>query len=211
MTEKQLLVELMQQGGQQTVSHVKKVAEYMRAFAVILGEDANLWYYGGLLHDAGKLFVSKEILNGTGKLSHQQYEAIKKHSVAGAGIIKSMYAITDEQKKIGMICADFHHAWYNGRYDKEYERGGYFRGMQYVDEFTFKSEAIPLVARACAVCDVYEALTAERSYSERKSQEEAVKILYDGVANGQFDINLVNKFVKYILKLDLAKYIGYAV
>ena len=183
----------------------------MKLFAIILGEDSNLWYYGGLLHDAGKLFVSKEILNGTNKLTTSEFEAVKKHSVAGAGIIKNMYAITDEQKKIGMICADFHHAWYNGKYDKEHEKGGYFRGMQYVDEFTFKGEAIPLVARACSVCDVYEALTADRSYSGRKSQEEAVKILYDGVSCGQFDINLVNKFVKYILKIDITKYIGLSV
>lgn len=187
--------EMKEQGGYQLVSHAYNVSCLMQDFATVLGEDASLWQKAGFVHDAGKVLVDSEILNSTRSLSRDEFNKIKSHVLYGEGVIKVL-DLTKEEAEAGIACAKYHHAWFNGKHDSDTERGGYYAEM---DEKFVSRSAIPTVARACALCDVYEALTAVRSYCDSMDEETALTIIKDGVKKGQFDPKLHKIFVEQVL------------
>ena len=198
----QLERDLLKQGGQQTIDHIYKVAELMKKFALAINEDADAWYYGGFLHDAGKFYVPKCILESTNRLSAQEYKCVRKHVDAGIGLIKAIYGLSDEKKKTAIDCADYHHAWYNGKEYSVSEKGGYSR----TNAVKLSGNQIPLAARCCAICDVYDAITSKRSYSDAQSSEKAIKILINEAKEGHFDYVLTCKFINKVLGVDLKNY-----
>jgi len=129
-----------------------------------------------MLHDIGKLGISDTILLKPGKLTPEEYEAVKKHPVIGADIVSVAGFLKDI---VPFILG--HHERYDGT--------GYPRGL--------KGEEIPLGARILAVVDVYEALTADRPYHKAISKEEAIKILRSGM-NTQFDPKVVDVFLNVV-------------
>lgn len=205
---KEFIDRLREQGGQQMVSHSFEVAKLMRKFAEVLGEDLDEWEIAGLFHDAGKIFVPEEILKSKGTLSRREREAIKHHVIDGAGVLWSFRMWSKNTKRqashkaAAIACSDYHHAWYNGQHDTEEHRGGYYRGMKDHDEFTMKGEAIPFIARACALCDVFEAITANRSYDSSHTKEEALDIMAHGW-NTQFEPSLFIGFFNKVVGFSL--------
>ncbi|KMZ13339.1 HDIG domain protein [Candidatus Burkholderia humilis] len=105
----------------------------------------------GLMHDVGKATVDGDILNKPGPLTDLEFERMKRHSEAGATIIIEAGGAT--------LVADValhHHERVDGK--------GYPHGLS--------DDAISLLARMGAVCDVYDAVTSERVYSERGIRHE---------------------------------------
>ncbi len=97
----------------------------------------------GLLHDVGKIGVPDEIINKPGKLTDEEFEAIKSHPVTGERILKKV----KEMPKLS-VGARWHHEKYDGT--------GYPDGL--------KGEEILEEARIIAVADAYDAMTSNRSY-----------------------------------------------
>ena len=117
------------------------------------------------LHDIGKIGINEKILNKAGRLTPQEIEKIKEHTVIGASILENMELFKDEElvKTAYQICR-WHHERYDGR--------GYPDGL--------KGEEIPVSAQVVALADVYDALVSRRVYKKSYSHEEAMQMILGG-------------------------------
>ncbi len=196
---KEAMYRLREVGGQQTIDHSFNVSSLMERFAHVLGEDAATYGIAGLLHDIGKGGVPSEIIMSQSPLTQREFQKVKSHVTLGAGILWSLKMwrkngkVQAAHKAAAIACSDYHHAWYDGTHDCPEHKGGYYRGMKDHEEFTMKGEKIPRIARACALCDVFEAITANRSYDAAHTKEEALDIMCCGF-NRQFDPSLFFPF-----------------
>ena len=117
------------------------------------------------LHDIGKIGINEKILNKAGRLTPQEIEKIKEHTVIGASILENMELFKDEELvKIAYQICRWHHERYDGR--------GYPDGL--------KGEEIPVSAQVVALADVYDALVSRRVYKKSYSHEEAMKMILGG-------------------------------
>lgn len=115
------------------------------------------------MHDIGKIKVPDRILSKPGKLTDEEFEIIKTHSLEGAKIInKTMKNLEDpDYVKIAHDMALYHHEKWNGQ--------GYPEGLS--------GEHIPVCARIMAVADVFDALCSKRSYKEAFTIDKAYEIM----------------------------------
>lgn len=123
------------------------------------------------LHDIGKLAVPDSIINKPGKLTDEEFEKIKLHTIYGEDMIKNMREYANEPLVVYAreICRHHHERW-DGK--------GYPDGLI--------GDEIPIAAQVVSVADVYDALTSVRSYKPAYSSEQAVKMILDGEC-GQFN------------------------
>lgn len=160
--------------------HTERVSQYCEAIARALGfseKEVDQIKTAGALHDIGKIVVPSELLNKPGKLTADEYEAIKRHTETSYQMLKSVH------EYMGLAEAVLHH-------HERWDGTGYPGGLKGID--------IPREARIIAVADVYEAMTAERSYQKTKTKEEAVSEL-KRCAGTQFDPEIVEVFVMKVL------------
>lgn len=162
-----------------TKGHSYRVAEYSSALARELGYDeehiSNVKYIG-LLHDIGKIGIPDSILNKPGKLSDSEYALMRKHAEIGGNILNGNNMIDGLDEG-----ARFHHERYDGR--------GYPLGL--------KGDEIPEMARIIGIADAYDAMTSNRVYRKRLS-DEAVAIELRKCSGAQFDPKLTQIFIKMI-------------
>lgn len=162
-----------------TKGHSYRVAEYSSALAQELGYDkervANVKYIG-LLHDIGKIGIPDSILNKPGKLTDSEYALMRKHAEIGGNILSGNNMIDglDEGAK-------FHHERYDGR--------GYPLGL--------KGEDIPEMARIIGIADAYDAMTSNRVYRKRLTNEKVIAEIRR-CSGAQFDPRLAEIFVKMV-------------
>ncbi|MDR3199941.1 MAG: response regulator [Spirochaetales bacterium] len=132
------------------------------------------------LHDVGKISISDNILKKPGRLTFEEFEEMKKHTVFGIQVIEKIETAARESEflKYAKIFAGTHHEKWDG--------SGYPAGL--------REEEIPLHGRIMAIADVYDALTSVRPYKKAFPHEEAVKIIQEGRGT-QFDPVLVDMFI----------------
>ena len=162
-----------------TKGHSSRVAEYSKMIAKRLGfSDARQdeIYMIALLHDVGKIGIPITVLNKPGKLSDDEYEMIKKHSLMGAAILKNIER--DPKFELG---AKHHHERYDGT--------GYPSGL--------KGNAIPEEARIIAIADAYDAMSSDRSYRTHLTQEMIKDEIRFGTGT-QFDPKLAEIMLEII-------------
>ncbi len=136
-----------------TNGHSSRVAEYAKMIAKRAGYNDRALeeiYMMGLLHDVGKIGVPDTIINKPSRLTDDEYETIKTHSIVGYGILKNI----TEMPRLA-IGARSHHERYDGK--------GYPDGLSGTD--------IPEEARIIAVADAYDAMSSRRSYHSIFAQE----------------------------------------
>ena len=158
-----------------TRSHSRKVNDYVVALAEALNlEPLEITRLStcALLHDIGKIGISDEILNKPGKLTAEEWEAIKNHSQLGATIVGRV------RELVPCVPGILHH-------HEKYDGSGYPKGL--------KGKDIPLEARILAIADAFTAMTSERQYSTVFSHEQALAEVKRG-AGTQFDPELVEVF-----------------
>lgn len=153
----ELAVEIAQKDG-----YTAKHCERIRNLSVAIGEKMELTTtelfslsYGAFFHDVGKLNIPSEILLKPGKLSQEEFDIIKQHTIFGKQILTSSdvpYLID-----AGLI-AEQHHERFDG--------SGYPYGL--------RGDEISLGAAIVAVVDSYDAMTSNRPYQSAKSREEAI-------------------------------------
>ena len=136
------------------------------------------------VHDIGKITIPDEILHKAGKLTASEYEIVKKHCEAGYKIIRN---ITDSDDVCNGVLN--HHERWDGT--------GYPQGL--------KGEEIPMFARIISVTDSYDAMTSDRVYQKKKTQDEAVKELIR-CSGSQFDPAVVRTFLKSCLGIEMDDY-----
>jgi len=137
-------------------------------------------FYAADLHDIGKISVPHDILRKPSKLTDEEFDTIKKHTVYGAETLQSVLNMHPKNKfvEMGVNIARHHHE----RYD----------GTGYPDKL--KGTEIPLAARIMALCDLYDALRSERPYKQPLDHTTAKNIILDEM-NTQLDPVLVEVFL----------------
>jgi len=167
-----------------TQAYVRELAlfmQYNEKYSKVLTKDLvdNL-YKTAPLHDIGKVGVPDHILLKPGRLTPEEFEAMKRHTIYGRDTIIAAEATMPNPETFlhtarDLVC--YHHEKWDGT--------GYPEGL--------KGEDIPLPARLMAVADVYDALIAKRVYKDAMPHEQAVKIIEEG-SGTHFDPDVVAAF-----------------
>ncbi len=164
-----------------TCGHSRRVAHWAADTARRFGlpeKDISDIYIAGIVHDVGKIAVEKTILCKPGKLTPEEWAAIRVHPDCGAEIINRIPQLRHIVPGIR-----HHHERYDGR--------GYPLGLS--------GEAVPLSSQIIAVCDSYDAMTSERPYRPPLSSAAAVDELWRN-AGAQWPPAIVEAFVSALEK-----------
>jgi putative two-component system response regulator len=155
------------------ILHVNTITKYLLKQLVRRTEqyplskaDISLISTASALHDIGKIAISDTILNKPGRLTAEEFEVMKTHSMVGARMLSDLPFEQQEAplvKVASEICR-----WHHERYDGN----GYPDGL--------KGDEIPIAAQVVALADVYDALTSERCYKKAYSHKEALNMILEG-------------------------------
>lgn len=162
-----------------TSGHSIRVAKCSEEIARTLGwEEAEIQniHYIALLHDIGKIGIPDSILNKPARLGNEEFAIIKKHPVIGGEILKDIHMI--EHVAEGAL---YHHERYDGK--------GYPHGL--------KGEEIPLCARIVGIADAYDAMTSNRVYRSKLSDEQVISE-FERCRGTQFDPELTDLFLEML-------------
>ena len=173
------LVTASQWCDNETAMHVRRVGALSQALAVAadwMGNDAEAIRQAASMHDVGKIGIPDAILQKPGKLTAQEFEVMKTHTVIGADIFAGSKVAMLQMARDIAFC---HHERWDGK--------GYPRGLSGTE--------IPEGARIVAIVDAYDALTHDRVYRPAMSEEEALTVMREG-AEKQFDPVLLATFFR---------------
>jgi len=145
-----------------------------------------------MLHDVGKVGISDAILKKPAKLTNEEYDIMKWHTVYGARLFKNQ---TSELDRMSMEIALYHHEKWAGRGYPSIPRDQVWAKEPSLGSAPMNGEAIPLSARICAVADVYDALASPRSYKDPFPEEKCLGIL-EKDAGTHFDPEIVEIFLE---------------
>ncbi len=141
-------------------------------------DDLRLISSAAALHDIGKISIPDHILNKPGKLTAEEMEAMRAHTVNGARMIETLAGITSEDylRYAYNICRYHHERW---------DGSGYPDGLS--------GEDIPICAQVVSIADVFDALTNDRVYKSAVAPHEAVNMILNGEC-GSFSAKLLACF-----------------
>lgn len=176
----------------ETGGHIKRTKTYVRILSeklrekpkyktILTNEIIDVFYRSAPLHDIGKIGIRDEVLLKQGKLSPEEYEEIKKHTIIGYDAIHMAAQRLGDNSflKVAMELARHHQEKWDG--------SGYPDGLS--------GEDIPLSARIMSVADIYDALTSRRVYKSPYPHEEATRIITE--ARGKhLDPAIVDAFLE---------------
>ena len=166
-----------------TNGHSKRVAKYTRRIAEEMGykgEQLDRIYYIALLHDCGKIGVPDNILGKPGRLTDEEFEIIKSHTVRGGEILSHFKSLENAGEG-----ARYHHERYDGK--------GYPEGKA--------GEDIPLIARMICVADSFDAMNTNRVYRKKLTMEQIINEIEVNKGK-QFDPKIADVMLE-LLRNDL--------
>jgi putative two-component system response regulator len=185
------LAKLAESRDNETGEHIDRMRSYAREIALELSSwskhEATVsstfvdrLFISSPLHDIGKVGIPDGILLKPGKLSPEEFEIMKAHTVIGGDTLKAAdyEAGGDSFMAMGRDIAYYHHEKWDG--------SGY--------PYNLRGEQIPLAARIVALGDVYDALTSRRPYKEAFSHEKSKAIILQGKGS-HFDPDVVDAFL----------------
>jgi HD-GYP domain-containing protein (c-di-GMP phosphodiesterase class II) len=152
-----LLGDVVEADDAYTGSHSRDVVSLVIDVADRMGLDARQRRdaeFAALLHDIGKIKVPGEIINKPGKLTDEEWEIMKTHTLEGERLLSQVGGILGN---VGRIVRSCHEDW---------DGTGYPDGLV--------GEEIPLVARIVRACDAFSAMTTDRAYRKARPAGEAV-------------------------------------
>ncbi len=162
-----------------TNGHSKRVAVYTKSIAKAMGyegEELDRIYYTALLHDCGKIGVPDNILGKPGKLTPDEFEVIKSHTVKGGEILSSFRSLEHVEEG-----ARYHHERFDGK--------GYPEGLSGND--------IPLIARMICVADSFDAMNTDRVYRKKLRKDRIISELEENKGK-QFDPQIAEIMLKFV-------------
>ena len=185
------LAKLAEYRDEGTGTHLERIREYAKLIAEEMAKNpkytSNITpeyiddiYQSSILHDIGKVGIPDAILLKPDKLTDEEFDVIKRHTILGGDAIKAIEAKIEGQSflALGKEIAYNHHEKWDG--------SGYPRGLS--------GEGIPLAARIIALADVYDALTTRRFYKEAFSHKRSMQIIIDQKGT-HFDPAVVDVFL----------------
>lgn len=127
--------------------------------------DISLISTASALHDIGKINIPEQILNKPGRLTKEEFEIVKTHSVVGEHMLRQIpFNQNEPLVKVAREICRWHHERWDGR--------GYPDGL--------KGDEIPISAQVISLADVYDALTSERCYKAAFDHETALNMIVNG-------------------------------
>lgn len=165
----------------ETAQHTNRMGQYCGLIAQKAGlpeAECEVIRVASVLHDVGKIGIPDKILLKPDKLTFEEFEIIKEHSVIGYRILGDSKS---EVLNAGAVIALTHHEKFNGK--------GYPGGLS--------GKVIPLSGRIAAICDVFDALTSQRVYKPAMPVEKALTILREE-SGEHFDPELLKLFLENI-------------
>lgn len=195
------LAKLAEYRDTDTGAHLERIREYTRIVATDLADTESFQsyispeyiqdiYHSAILHDIGKIGIKDEILLKPGKLTKEEFNIMKTHTLIGGDTINDVESKVKIRSflTLGKEIAYYHHEKWDG--------SGYPKGLS--------GEDIPLCARITAIADVYDALTSERPYKKAFSHEKALKIIVQD-SGSHFDPEIVAAFLRQADKIRQIK------
>ena len=167
--------------SQETGLHVQRVAEYSKLLASYYGldeDEVRIVAHASAMHDIGKIAIPDSILTKPGKLTSDEFEQIKQHTLHGYNMLKHSKR---KMLQASAIIAYEHHERYDGK--------GYPRGLE--------ADEIHIYGRIVALADVFDALSSERVYKQAWSDEK-IFALFKEESGKQFDPKLVSIFFEHL-------------
>lgn len=187
------IADLIESRDGETGGHVHRTEQYIRClldnidfsgsqFLEKLTEvDVDVICKASQLHDVGKIAIPDNILHKPGKLTKEEFDIMKQHSLSGKQIIDKLAKHINGNVFLEYSCiiAVSHHEKWDGT--------GYPYGL--------KGNDIPFLGRVMAIADVYDALISPRVYKDRMTHEQAKEIIVSE-SGTHFDPDLVEVFIK---------------
>lgn len=167
-----------------TKNHLERVQGYSRVIAEGVGlasQEAEVIYHASQLHDVGLVGVPEDILTKEGELTDYEFEYVKRHPDCGGDLLAGSPSLIIQ---LGEAIARTHHERWDG--------SGYPNG--------FRGEDIPVSGRICAIADVFDALTTERSYKKDIPVGDALELI-QGAGGSLFDPQLVAVFADHFSEI----------
>ncbi|TVY06708.1 HD domain-containing protein [Paenibacillus cremeus] len=186
-TQKEIIFtmgEIGESRSKETGNHVKRVAEYSYLLALGLGmseEEADLLKVASPMHDIGKVAIPDAVLKKPGKLTDDEFDVMKSHTLIGYNLLKSSKR---QILKTAAIVAHQHHEKWNGR--------GYPCGLQ--------GEEIHIFGRITAIADVFDALGSDRVYKKAWELDRILN-LFKEERGHHFDPQVVDVFMEQLPKI----------
>jgi HD-GYP domain-containing protein (c-di-GMP phosphodiesterase class II) len=174
-----------------TGGHIKRTSIYVKLLAnelrkrgyytdILTDEYLENLYQAAPMHDIGKIAVPDVILQKPGKLTAEEFDVIKQHTVNGGKIIKETFVRMNNHSysRVAYEVAKYHHEKWNGN--------GYPKGL--------KEDKIPLCARIMSIADVFDAVSEKRCYRDALPLEQCFSIIEEGKGR-DFEPILVDVFL----------------
>ena len=166
-----------------TAGHSERVSQMSVAIGRVMSltpDELDVLRLGALLHDIGKIGISDAILTKPSSLTAEEYEAIKRHTLLGAQILRPIAFLAPH-----VPIVELHHERPDGR--------GYPYGL--------RGDEIPLLARIVHVADAYDAMTTARAYRRARPLGEVLTELWRN-AGSDFDLAALQALVSLLPKID---------
>ena len=196
------LAEIIESRDKCTADHTTRTSNYSQMIArelvkegkhtdILTDEYLDNFAIAAALHDVGKIKIPDAILNKPGKLTPEEYDIMKEHTLEGEKIIglalEGIGVSSDYLTTAKEVSGGHHEKW---------DGNGYPRGL--------KGTEIPLCARIVAIADVFDALTCKRPYKEPWPFEKAVAQIQEE-SGTHFDPEIVDAFLA--IKDDVKQYL----
>jgi response regulator RpfG family c-di-GMP phosphodiesterase len=172
-----------------TQNYVRTLANYLRDYPRFKGyltnETIEMLYKIAPLHDIGKVGIPDQILRKPGKLTQEEFEIMKTHTVLGGNAISGAEGLTNVRnspflKAARQIAIGHHEKW---------DGSGY--------PFSLREDGISIPARLMALADVYDAMSSRRVYKSALCHDEVEETIINGKGS-HFDPDVVDAFVAAI-------------
>jgi putative two-component system response regulator len=183
-----VLADMVESRDKATGGHIERTTAYIKILMIAMMErgvyidelrdwDLEVVASSARLHDLGKIAISDMVLNKQGKLTEEEYDQIKVHTIEGEKNIERIVSRTGNEAFLrhAKLFAGYHHEHWDG--------SGYPHGL--------KENDIPLQGRILAVADVYDALVSVRPYKKAFSHKQAMDIIMEN-SGKHFDPNIAD-------------------
>ncbi|CAM3812901.1 two-component system response regulator [Vibrio aquimaris] len=189
----------------ETGNHIRRTQHYVKVLAeelVSMGhyvdeltpESINLLYRSAPLHDIGKVGIPDEVLLKPGRLTSEEFEVMKRHTILGRAVLMSVEDSIDFKCEFLTLAKEIAYS-----HQEKWDGSGYPEGLRGTD--------IPLSARLMALADVYDALICERVYKPAFPHDKALEIIAEGEGT-HFEPLVVQAFlnIEHVFREIAAKY-----
>jgi len=193
----EILGTIIEHRNTESDNHIKRIKLFTKTMLNVMAQKypeyrlderkINLISNASAMHDIGKIVMPDSILLKQDKITDEEFEILKQHTVKGGEILKKLGIIeNDEYYKYCFEICMYHHEKWDGK--------GYPEGL--------KGDEIPLSAQVVGIADVYDSMINDTVYRKRIKPSEAVNMILNGEC-GQFSDKIIDCFKSIVSNYDI--------